>query len=471
MIVGRIEEIERINQALNEDESQFIAVYGRRRVGKTFLIRSVLDGKFTFQHSGLANAKTKEQLEAFRLALVEHGYKNCPVLNSWLNAFELLKEVVKKSKKRKKVIFIDEISWMDTARSNFLSAFEHFWNSWASARHDIVLIICASASSWIVNNVFRNRGGLHNRVTVQIRLNPFTLKECEDYCNYRGLALSKKQILSLYMSLGGVAYYWSLLKKGLSADQNINKLFFSESGQLRGEFNDLFASLFKKPDVYVNVIRTLATVNSGMSRPQIAKTCGIVNNGGFGCILDELAQCGFIRDYKFPGKKKKDSIIQLTDCYLFFYLKCVEGNQDNATYWIDNILSPAHSTWSGLAFERVCFAHIPQIKYSLGISGVATNCYSWKYVSTDKEEEGAQIDLLLDRKDGITNICEVKWSSGKYTLDMNDMDSIYNKVSSFAKHSGSSNSIQITMITSDGLKQNTYSNEIQSEICADDLFL
>ncbi len=471
MIIGRLEEIDQINQALNDNESQFVAIYGRRRVGKTFLVRSVLADKFTFQHSGLANAKTKEQLEAFRLAIIGHGYKDCPVLTSWLEAFEMLKEVVRKSKKRRKVIFIDEISWMDTARSNFLSAFEHFWNSWASARNDIVLIICASASSWIVNNVFHNRGGLHNRVTCQIRLNPFTLKECEDYCKYKGLTLSRKQILSLYMSIGGVAYYWSLLKKGLSADQNINRLFFAESGQLRGEFDDLFASLYKKPNAYVNVIRTLGTVNSGMTRPEIARACNIINNGGFGRILDELTQCGFIRSFNIPGKKKKDAIIQLSDCYLFFYLKCVEGNQDNSTYWIDNILSPLHSTWSGLAFERVCFAHIPQIKHALGIYGVATNCYSWKYVSNTPDEDGAQIDLLLARKDGITNICEIKWSKGKYVLDRNDIENITNKVNAYAKHSGSSNALHITMITSDGLKQNMYYNEIQSEICADELFL
>ena len=257
MIIGRKEELREIREAYKSEYSQFIAVYGRRRVGKTFLVREAFDYSFTFQHTGVANLNMKGQLEAFRMSLMEQGHKECPVLKSWLEAFNELKVIVKSSKKKKKVLFIDEISWIDTPKSGFLAALENFWNGWCSARKDVLLIICASATSWIINKVIKNKGGLHNRVNVRISLAPFTLKECEEYVKSRNFRLSRYQILLLYMVMGGPAYYWSLLDKRKSAAQNIDSLFFAENGKLHNEYSSLYESLFKHPEPYIKIVSVL----------------------------------------------------------------------------------------------------------------------------------------------------------------------------------------------------------------------
>lgn len=147
MFVARDKERMLLESAYEEDSSQFIAIYGRRRIGKTLLVREVFGRAITFQHAGLAEGDLKDQLFAFCASLNDAGLKDFVKPSSWLEAFELLKELVRQSKSRRKVLFIDELSWMDTRKSGLITALESFWNGWASARKDVVLIICASATS------------------------------------------------------------------------------------------------------------------------------------------------------------------------------------------------------------------------------------------------------------------------------------------------------------------------------------
>ena len=239
MIIGREKEIERLTEAYESDMPQFVAVYGRRRVGKTFLIRETFKGKLLFQHSGLANSDKKQQLQAWVDSLKDAGVKITDFPKSWIDAFSLLKRLINNSKKKKKVIFIDELPWIDTQHSGFLSALEYFWNAWASARNDVMLIVCGSATSWIINKLIRNHGGLHNRVTMRIKLSPFSLHECALFSDSNHLNLTQRQILEHYMVLGGIPFYWSFLEKGRSAAQNINALFAAD-GVLSDEFIELY---------------------------------------------------------------------------------------------------------------------------------------------------------------------------------------------------------------------------------------
>ena len=324
MLIGRKEELREIREAYKSEYSQFVAVYGRRRVGKTFLIREAFDYTFTFQHTGVAKLKMKGQLEAFRLSLIEQGHKECPILNSWLEAFNELKYIIKSSRKKKKVIFIDEISWMDTPKSNFLQAFENFWNGWCSARKDVLLIICASATSWIINKVLKDRGGLHNRVSVRIPLAPFTLKECEEYLVSRNFRISRYQILMLYMVMGGPAYYWSLLNKSKSAAQNIDSLFFAENGKLKNEYNALYESLFKHPELYIKIVSILGNKATGLTRQELVDKYNLDASGTLTRCLEELEECGFIRKYNAFGKKSKGAVYQLIDNYTLFYFKFIK---------------------------------------------------------------------------------------------------------------------------------------------------
>ena len=470
MIIGRKEEQQILHSAVQSENSEFIAVYGRRRVGKTYLIRETFGYKFTFQHTGLAKGNTKEQLFSFAISLRDAGYDDCPIPKSWLEAFSLLSSYLKNSTDEKKIVFLDELPWMDTARSNFISAFEHFWNGWASARKDIVLIICGSATSWIINKVINDHGGLHNRVTKQIALQSFTLKECEMFAQSKGLEMSRYQLAECYMVFGGIPYYWSLLEKGLSLAQNIDKIIFAKNGKLSNEFNQLYASLFKSPEQYIDIVTALGKKKAGMTREEIIAATDKYSNGALSKVLDELEYCGFIRKYNGFDKKSKQAIYQLIDNYTLFYFKFIQQNENNDEhFWSASIDSAMHRAWSGLAFERLCMAHTQQIKAALGIAGVLSNVYSWRK-EADETSDGAQIDLLIDRKDQVINLCEMKYSLSEYAIDAEYEQKLRNKKSAFINATNTRKAVHLTMVTTFGIKANAHSGIVQNEITLEDLF-
>ena len=471
-MIGRIKEQKILKEAYNSEYSQFVAVYGRRRIGKTFLVRETFEYSFTFQHAGAAKESLKGQLGLFRTSLQDFGHHDCPELKTWHEAFNQLKVLIQNSKLKKKTIFLDEAAWMDTPKSNFLSALEHFWNSWASNRKDVLLIICASATSWIINKVFKNRGGLHNRVTVRIPLTPFTLKECELYSKERGLKLNRYQILNLYMVMGGVALYWSILDKRLSAVQNIDQLFFNKDAKLNGEFNDLYNSLFKHPETYKAIVVALGKHLPGLTRQELLKYTGQADNGVFSDRLEELEECGFIMKMRAFPKNKKESIYKLCDNYTIFYFKYIKSNAGIEDFWTKNFKSQSIRSWSGFAFERVCLQHVGQIKKAIGIAAVATTEHMWRFVPEkgEKDIKGAQIDLLIDRDDNVINVCEMKWASEEFVIQKTDDADIKNKVSALERETGTKKAVHVTMVTTYGVKHNMYYDEIQSEVVLDQLF-
>lgn len=470
MLIGREKEIKTLQQAYHSEYSEFVAVYGRRRIGKTFLIREAFNYQFAFQHTGVYKETLKKQLRNFRDALKMSGMKKVRIPTDWSDAFFQLAQFIKESKEEKKVIFIDEVPWLDTPRSGFLSALEYFWNSFASARKDVLLIICGSATSWIINKVLKNHGGLHNRVTYRIHLQPFTLHECEEYAKYIGMRASHYDLIEYYMVLGGVAFYWSRLDKGLSVAQNIDNMIFSETGFLHNEFNELYDSLFNEPESYLKIIDALGTIRLGMTRDELVKEGGITSNGKLTRMLEDLTECGFIKRIPSYGGKSKDDLIQLVDNFTIFYYKYIKENQNNDEhFWSNSYNSPIRAAWTGLAFERVCLQHIPQIKQAMGIAGVATQCYSWK-AKGGMHSSGAQIDMVLDRSDNIINICEIKFSKGEYTITKDYAMSLNNKVKRFIDDTKTKKSILLTMITTNGVTHNEYWNQIQKEITANELF-
>lgn len=470
MLIGREKEIKTLQQAYHSEYSEFVAVYGRRRIGKTFLIREAFNYQFAFQHTGVYKESLKKQLRNFRDALRMSGMKKAKIPTDWSDAFFQLAQFIKENKEEKKVIFIDEIPWLDTPRSGFLSALEYFWNSFASARKDVLLIICGSATSWIINKVLKNHGGLHNRVTYRIHLQPFTLYECEQYAKYLGMRASHYDLIEYYMILGGVAFYWSRLDKGLSVAQNIDNMIFSETGFLHNEFNELYYSLFNEPESYLKIIHALGTIRIGMTRDELVKEGGISSNGKLTRMLEDLTECGFIKRIPSYGGKAKDDLIQLVDNFTIFYYKYMKENLNNDEhFWSNSYNSPIRAAWTGLTFERVCFQHIPQIKQAMGIAGVATQCYSWK-AKGDALSSGTQIDMVLDRRDNIINICEMKFSKGEYTITKDYAMALNNKVERFIESTKNKKTILLTMITTNGVVHNEYWNQIQCDITADELF-
>ena len=466
-MIGREKERKLLEEALDSEYSEFVAVYGRRRVGKTFLVRETFNYTFTFQHAGLAQSGMKRQLKAFAGSLKDAGLAVRTIPKDWLDAFEALKGLIRHSRDAKKVVFIDEMPWMDTPKSGFVSALENFWNGWASARKDILLIVCGSATSWIIKKILRNRGGLHNRVTVEIPLSPFTLRECEMHSEARRLGLSRRQIVELYMALGGIPYYWNLLVRGLSPAQNLDALFFARNGRLRMEYSDLYASLFKNPAPYEKIVAELGRRGMGLTREEIASAVGVAESGTLTRYLEELEQCGFIRKYPVLGKKNKGSVFQLVDCYTLFYFKVVaaaEGKGENfCTLSADSGLAFA---WEGIAFERVCLLHVDEIKRALQIGGVVSDVAPWR----SSGEERVQIDMLIDRKDGVINLCEMKFSREAYELSSEELGRMQRRRRVFKDETGTRKAVHLTMVVSPELRRNSCSNDLQSVVCLDDLF-
>jgi uncharacterized protein len=470
-VIGREKEIQVMEGLKESAKSEFLAVYGRRRVGKTYLIRSVFEGEFLFQLTGLANTKLHGQLANFHRALVRHNpqKEQLPVAKNWFDAFQQLIDFVEASKNAKKVIFLDELPWFDTPNSGFISALEHFWNSWASARRDVLLIVCGSSASWIIHKLINNKGGLHNRVTKRIKLEPFTLAEVQAFFKQKNSAFEQYQIVQLYMVLGGIPYYLDMVDVRESAIQNINRLCFTADGDLRTEFDNLYASLFKNAQDHVTVIEALATKSSGLDRNELIEKAKLKNGGGTTQVLNELEACGFIRKYPAFGKKEKGQVYQLIDFYSLFYLSFIKtSNTIDENLWINGVDHPAYRAWSGYAFEMTCLHHLKEMKHALGISGVFTNTSTW--YSAEKTNK-AQIDLLIDRRDGIINVCEMKFSLQEFTIDKAYAQTLVNKVAVFREQTKTKKSTFLTLITSFGLQANEYSRAyVQNVITFSDLF-
>ncbi len=472
MLIGRDAEKQILLDALQEEYSQFIAIYGRRRVGKTFLIRESYNYKFDFQFTGATKLSARKQLVRFRRALKEHGQTDTPELTNWGDAFDELKRYLSNLPDGKKIVFLDELPWMDAPRSNFLSELESFWNGWASARKDIVFIVCGSSTSWMVKKIIKNKGGLHNRLNHRIALKPFTLGLCEKLVQSRGLMLNRKQILEAYMIFGGVPYYWSLLRKGVSIAQEIDRLIFSDDGELHDEFEMLYASLFKKPEPYVRIIELLAQKKMGLTRIELLSASGFEDNGAFSDILKDLEWCGFIHSYTMLGHRTKSDIFQLIDHYTLFYYEFIHGKRQGANFWKSMLGTPKYNTWCGLAFERACLWHVDQIKHKLGISGILTNEYAWRHFPTEnREHRGVQIDLLIDRSDGIIDICELKYAKNLYTITPEYSGELARKHEIFKTVTKTKSAIHTVMVTTDGVSHNAEWGGIQAEVTLDDMFI
>ena len=468
-MVGRIKEQRRLRELYDSEESEFVVVYGRRRIGKTYLVRETFDGEFAFCHSGLARSGMMKQLQQFRSSLKEFGHENCPRLTNWIDAFDELKVAVKNCELVRKVVFIDEMPWMDTPKSGFVSALENFWNGWASARKDILLVVCGSATSWIIEKVLKNKGGLHDRVTEEIALAPFTLRECELYAESRGLEYSRRMVMETYMVLGGVPYYWRMLRRGMSPAQDFDELFFGLSGRLRREFDELYASLFKRSEPSIALVTALGTKRGGLTREELVDASGLADGGRLGRYLEELEECGFIRRFQAIGMKAKGAIYQLMDCYTLFYLNFVRGHggSDNRQ-WTDRLETPEYYSWAGHAFEHVCLLHVQNIKRALEIGGVRTSEYAWR--GSDDQGRKSQIDLLIDRNDGIIDICEMKYTREPYALSEAEWIRISMRRKALKDATSTRKAVQVVMVIDLPLAQNAWSKEISGFVSSEDLF-
>lgn len=471
ILVGRSNETAHLKQLMKSKEAEFVVVYGRRRVGKTFLINTFFNDSYTFKLTGLAKKSKREQLANFTTSLNRYGdgvkYKKP---RTWYEAFDNLRDLLESKKtKGKKVVFIDELPWLDSRGSNLVSALEHFWNDWAGTQSDIVLIVCGSATSWMTTKILKNKGGLHNRVTQKIYLRPFTLAECKAYINSRGLTMEDKEIAECYMIMGGIPFYLKNLRRGASLSQNVDEMFFAEKGRLDDEFESLYASLFTKSENYIKVVEALSKKNKGLTRDEIIEASGLSNNGHFSRILNDLINCDFIRRYKGYGDKVRMSIYQLIDPFTLFYYKFIRKNAPtDKPFWQYQIGTRQHDSWAGVAFEQLCLNHHSQIEKALGVSGIITKVYSWN--SPSNASEKAQIDLIIKRADKVVNVCEMKFYDGEYVMKKSDADDIERRVRVFRSSENVRMAIHPVLVTTFGLADDQYSRVFQNVVTLADLF-
>ena len=473
-VIGRQEEKNILTEALHSNEPELIAVYGRRRIGKTYLIRNHFSSEMVFELTGVHDAKLKDQLYNVSRALQESmGIPVMPAVPAtWMQAFHTLSEHLKTIIKKKPVVLLfDELPWLCTPKSGFLQAFGYWWNTFASRNPLIKVVICGSAASWIIRKIINDRGGLHNRVTRRIRLLPFTLYETELYLQYLGIQLDRYQILQLYMAMGGVPHYLKQINKGESAAQAIDRCFFSKNGVLKEEFQDLYKSLFVGAENHESIVRALAKKSKGMTREEVIEVCGFSTGGWTTALFDELEQSGFIFQYVPYGKKLRDGIYKLSDEYSLFFLKFIEHSRATGPgTWLKISKSPSFTSWSGFAFESICQKHVDAIKKAIGIAGVYTEVSAWRS-TMEKGERAAQIDLILDRADHCINLCEMKFSADEFAIDKKYASELDHKYQRFKVQTGTKKSIFPTMVTTYGIKNNLHSTgRIVAEIIMDDLF-
>ena len=476
-MIGRSKEAAELNRLYNSRKAEFVAIYGRRRIGKTYLVDQVFKNKITFRHAGISPADDGEknslnrQLEHFSLSLQIQGMKKISRPQSWLEAFFLLEKYLQDiDDGSRQVVFIDELPWLDTPKSGFVSAFEAFWNTWGCHRDNLMVIVCGSANSWMVNTLINNHGGLYGRLTHEIKLYPFNLSECEAYLKDSGITYSRYDIAQCYMILGGIPYYYSFFRPDYSVAQNIDMLFFSKQAKLKGEYRRLFKSVFRNPDYLMDLTTHLAVKRSGFTRKELLEELKLKDGSVFKDALDALMASDFVEKYVPFGKGSRETVYKLTDPFCLFYLHFINDKTGlDEDFWQNNLNSQSINVWRGFAFENVCFNHIKQIKRALEIGGVSSKQSAW-ISPGDGKQTGTQIDLIIERRDNVFNMCEIKFYNKSFSVSKSYYEKVLGRIELLGEMIPSNATVHSTLITTSGLTRNEYSGAFVKVITLDDLF-
>ena len=470
ILIGRQRERAELMRCYNSKQSEFAITYGRRRVGKTYLVNQTLGQYFSFYYTGSHSAPKRRQLDRFGMALRSYGLEQAPILTDWYSAFDALQQLLEKQpKSQRKVVFLDEMPWIAGTDKEFVSALEDFWNAWAMVRNDILLIGCGSSTSWMVDHLIENQGGLHGRITSRIYLQPFNLGETEQFLLAKGCEWDRYQIMQCFMCFGGVPFYLNLLDLSQSVAQNIDRLYLNPGATLHNEFAELYGALFGGRDVYYDVVRLLAKHHYGCTRQEImdAVKC---QGGTLSNVLNNLVNSDFIIGYNQYGNKKKGTIYRLTDMFTLFYFRFIEGHSAiDSNVWQRNVGSSQVRTWQGLCFEIVSLRHIEQIKKALGLTALSTHSSTWRS-SSNGTLSGTQVDLVIERADRIIHLCELKFSVEPYVISAEYEQKLRNRMALFRAETKTRKSLVTTFITTFGVVQGRHSGIVHSQVTMDDLF-
>lgn len=470
-ILGREREIKRLDRCMSEIESQLVMVYGRRRVGKTYLINEYFDNRFNFKFTGTYNQPRGVQLANFSAELNRQSGTDREVPLDWSTAFIYLRDYLEtQGDDEKCIVFFDEMPWMDTPKSGFLAAFEYFWNSWGNAKKNLIFIVCGSSTSWMIDKIEKNKGGLFNRQTCRLYIEPFNLAETEEYMSSRGITWSRYDIVRCYMILGGIPYYLRLLDREKTLAENIDDLFFRKRAELWDEFDNLYKTLFSNSESYIKIADCLSKRKGGLCRSEISKKTGLPANGVLTAMLNNMERSGFIRIHNQYGNSRRDRRYQLADYFSAFYFRFIKENYGkDEHFWRNASENPSRRTWEGFVFENICWDHINQIKKALGISGVMSELFTWR-LTGNGDNKGTEIDIIIKRKDHVISICEAKFYGNEFEINK-DYDAVLrNKLERFRESNKVNETLQLVMITTFGLTKGKYNGIVTRDITMDQLF-
>ena len=476
-IIGRRDEIKSLERFMKSTKSEFVAIYGRRRVGKSYLVEEVYRGKIVFRAIGAyikdSDSKTyrEVQLTHFYESLLDSGMSDdAPRPTCWREAFRLLRKYLEGIRSKRRIIFLDELPWLAGPQSSeMITELGYFWNSWADRQRNILLVVCGSATSWMLDNVIRDYGGLHGRLTATMRLLPFTLCESEQYFKRHGFHLSRYEIAVAYMAFGGIPYYLDRLDKEKNLTENIDDFYFRDE-RIHQEFKDVYAGLYATSERYVEVVKTLGRQFYGMTRHELAAAIGIESGGTFSKILENLHESGIIREYPRYGKERVETVYQLKDFFSMFYMHFIHGKAGDSSGWRTVQRTPVFYTWAGNTFEMLCIEHLPQIKEKLRIATVNRN-YCWRCKAPDGTV--SQVDLVMEWTGERTDhLCEMKFSEHAFTIDKQYEKNLACKIDAFinSRQHVKTHSVQLVMVTSNGILRNEHSKDVNQEVTLDDLF-
>jgi uncharacterized protein len=472
-MVGRKEQILTMTELLGLQKSYFVAVTGRRRVGKTYLIDEVYKNNICFSVTGIQDGNQEAQIANFVQKLAE--YSKIPIVTipkNWQQVFLLLKKYLEGLPPNKKqVIFIDELPWMATVRSGFIQLLAHLWNDYLSKQKHFILAICGSATSRISKKIINDTGGFHNRITHHIQLPPFTLAETRLFLLSKKIKLADAEIAALYMALGGIPYYLELVRRGESAAEAVDRLCFAEGGMLKNEYNHLYKALFNESTSHEAIVKALAKSRYGLHRLELSQKSKVATGGPFTRTMEDLVLSGFVAEQQPFGKVKQGTVYRLTDEFSVFYHRFIAAHSKAAAgIWQEIAKTQPYKIWLGYAFEALCMRHLPQIKRALGIAAIYTEVSSF-YKIAHGSNEGIQIDVVLDRADNTINICECKYYSEPFEITKQYANLLDNRINIFRQVTGTKKNVFTTLITNQAVKKNDYYfNTIDKLVLLEDLF-
>jgi AAA+ ATPase superfamily predicted ATPase len=468
--IAREKEAHILDRLWDSTEAELVALYGRRRVGKTFLVRSILGQRIPFfELTGVKDGSTRLQLDNFAKVLSRVFYPGISVAppKTWHQAFDMLVAAIDaRPPDEKTTIFLDELPWLASPRSGLLQALDHAWNAELSRRPKVRLIACGSAASWMMKNVINAKGGLYNRVTRRVHLRPFSMLEAAAYLKSRGVRFTPMQMITTYLALGGVPYYLRLIEPELSAMQALHAVCLAPEAPLSDEFDRVFASLFEHDHEHQKIVKELAKHRYGVERKKLVKLLGKRSGGRLSNRMTELEASGFIRAFTPYGKDTRDTYYRLVDEFTLFCLRWMipvtrKGGGYTASGWQSQIRQPSWHSWAGYAFEGVCLKHADVLQDLLAFSEVPSQVGTWRHVPRGgRDGNGAQIDLLYDRDDGVLSLCEVKYRDGEYALDRGAARSLMHKLDVFQRRMKPRKRISLSLITSGSFRPNAWSQDL-----------